>query len=355
MEKYYEKTIEKISEKVKNTVKNGDFSFIFITDLHTDFKDNKEPVLRQCKAAVKLAKNTLADCIIIGGDIIHGIFEKEYSLNTLKMIKDEFLTSSVPVITVHGNHDDNAYQSDKIPWTFDPAAVPYQYIITGEEFVKTITIPLAKEKDVHDKTNPFSTYYFADFPEKKKRIVVLDGYDYPLITDGKYARYSSENWNRFSDGQLKWLAERALDVKNEGWEIIITAHSVLDSNIGVLRAQNYAEVLKIISAFNDRRRIKDEKLNIDVDYKDAAGKVRLGVYGHTHVDSYSYADGLLHMVTGCSEISHYDEFLYNTDFKDSPLREEKTEKEPLFDYYIVSNDKVFRYRFGAGKDLELTL
>lgn len=355
MQKNYKKMIKELSEKVKKVAKDGDFSFVFITDFHADFKENKGPVLRQCKAAVELAKNTPADCIILGGDIIHGIFEKEDSLKMLKTVKDEFLTSPVPVITVHGNHDDNAYQSDKVPWTFDPAAVPYQYIITGEEFTKTITIPLAKGKDIHDKTNSFSTYYFMDFPEKKRRVVVLDGYDYPLITEGKYARYSAENWNRFSDEQLKWLSEQALDVKKEGWEIIITVHSVLDSNVNGLKAQNYSEVLKIISAFNDRQRIKDEKLNIDIDYKDAAGKIRLGVYGHTHVDSYSYGDGLLHMVTGCCEIAHYDEILHNTDFKDSPLRKMKTEKEPLFDYYIVSNDKVYRYRFGSGKDLELSL
>lgn len=94
-------------------VQQGNFSYLYITDLHIDYVKSSqdipsEPaVLRTIHAMVELANTTDVDFIMLGGDIIHGTAKKAASLEKLRQYVRLFKEANVPVFVTKGNHDAN--------------------------------------------------------------------------------------------------------------------------------------------------------------------------------------------------------------------------------------------------------
>lgn len=357
MLEYYRTEVQKTVEKLKQ-ITDIRLSFLHATDMHMDFQENRDVVMRQIEAMVELTKQTDIDFTILGGDVIHGIYSKEASVDDLRTCVNEFSKTQTPTYVSRGNHDDNAYHND--PWIppYDNKRVPHKYVIWDYEWTRTILEPLVQGNAIHDVEYPESSYYYVDFPEKKIRTIFLDAYACPDEKNGELAVWVSEGWDRFSTRQLKWFAEIALDTSKEGWDYILCSHGALIDGFVTGPCSNASVVLDMITAFNQKGTYKNEALDVKVDYTSAMPNVRLHIFGHTHRDGYHYdkAADLLMINTGQCSISECDCSLATVDYCASPKRERNTITEALFDVIVLcENGTIHRIRFGAGEDQQFEM
>lgn len=348
----YASEINKVVEKV-NQIPDKKFSFVYATDLHVDFKENQKVVWPQCEAMVEIANRANVDCVILGGDLLHGISSKEDSLTYLREYTTIFNNAKIPTYVTRGNHDDNAYHND--PWIppYDNKRVPHKYIVWDYDWNREILEPLARGNAIHDLKNPESSYYYVDYPEKKIRVIFLDAYAYPEEKNGDLSVWSAEGWDRFSDWQLKWFAETALDTSKEGWTYILSSHGALIDGFVTGPCSNATIPYEIIKAFHAKRKYANKELDINVDYTNVKSNMPLHIFGHTHLDGYHYDKdvNMLMINTGVCAVSEYDCSLATVDYCVSPKRQKGTITEALFDVIIVcENGTIHRIRFGAGED-----
>lgn len=188
---YYNEEFESLRDDFR-LVQQGNFSYLYITDLHIDYVKSSddipsEPaVLRSIKALIEIANTTDVDCIIFGGDIIHGTSSKAVSIEKFRQYVRYFKEANVPVFVTKGNHDSGDYSSGYGYPSYNPNCVRIQGIISLEEWYEEIVVPLAGDRIVHDSRNAHSTYYYIDFPEKKTRLIITDCYDAPFAQNGKF-------------------------------------------------------------------------------------------------------------------------------------------------------------------------
>ena len=366
---YYLDELERVKNAVKNDLKNALFSAIVIADSHIDYelclnkengghfwhKGNTGDIYRECEliyreldTVVELANTTTVDCIIFGGDILHGCASHEVASSYLCSVADKLKGSQLPTYVIRGNHDRNDYHG---------RYCPLEYIIKNEEWTPLMIDELSRCNAVHDENDPFSTYYYVDFEDKNVRLIVLDAYDYPLTSsDGERADYNAERWNKVDDDQLLWLANVALDEKKDAWTYILSSHSPIcdpDSFI------NNKEVKNIVAAFNNR-----EKVTVsgkEIDYTAAQGNIPLSLSGHTHVASHRLFDEARHICinTSAARLAYYPSLpeMNNGVFvSEMPIRYEGTIAEAMIDVITLCRDgKVIRRNLGPVSDAEFTL
>lgn len=262
------------------------------------------------------------------------------------------------MLTIHGNHDDNAYYNTGVPeelrGIYSTEYVPADRVITGEDWSKRVVEPLCGNAIVRDSQNPKSNYFYADFDDKKVRFTALDAYDYPFeIKESGHARYVAENWFKMSSRQIKWFAEEALDPKKQGWVYIIAGHPTLtDTNVHKTFPNGYV-ICDILVAFNNSASYNNGEYGIDVDYSGNGAKAPVYVFGHTHADYYDRdkKTGMLFIGTTNAKTTTYNFGKTVYEYLAVPAREKGTITEAAFDCYIYDKDGSFkRIRFGAGED-----
>ena len=366
---HYIEELERLKISALEDQKDALFSAIVIADSHIDYelclnkengghfwhKGNTGEIYRECEliyrelaAVVELANTTNADCVIFGGDILHGCNKHEVAVDYLSKVANILDSCKIPVYVSRGNHDLNDYHG---------RFCPLEYIVTGEEWNELVLDKLAKGNAVHDENNENSTYYYVDFPDKSLRLITLDSYNYPLTSsDGERADYTAERWNKIDDAQLLWLAEKALDVTKPALTYVISSHAPLCSPESFT---NNDAVKSIIAAFNNRKKITigDKKL----DYTNAQGNIPLSISGHTHVASWRLFNEARHICinTSAARLAYYptlSESKSDTFTSEMPVRYEGTIAEAMIDIVTLKRDgSVIRRNFGPVSDVEFIL
>lgn len=354
---FYAEEFKDTRDKLIASESNDGFSFLHISDTHTDYSDVADGVYRSLKAMVELANTSDVECIALGGDIIHGCNGKETSIKYVENIKSILSEASVPVLISIGNHDSNPYHSTGN----SGADCPASYIITCEDWAELFIDPMGGDRVVHDSKNYQSSYYYMDFAGSKTRMISLNAFDFPMIvTPEGYTTWVSETWDRISDRQMQWFAEEALNVP-AGWAVQIIIHPDIHKGNGEGGRFKNADVTEaIITAFNNKTAYTNEAYGIDVDYADSKSFITLITYGHTHIDAY-YTDvnaKVVYVNTGHGKYSPAYNIngsnMTSLDAWDDPDREKGTVTEALFNAISCrTNGTVSVYRFGAGKDYEL--
>ncbi len=363
---YYNEEYEDTRNKLLQTQNNGTFSFLSLTDIHIDFVKtvadgeywyttpvggtlpDRYNIQREIAMVVEMANTTDVDCIILGGDLIHGTSSHASSMADLNYLAQVFQKAKVPVIAARGNHDNNDYHGK-------PCAL--QHIITNEEWTTTLLTPLAKGVEkVHDENDPYSPYYYMDFPEKKTRVVVLDAWNYPInTTDGVHSVYSAENgWSMYGDNaQVEWFAKVALDAELQGWNYVISSHApTVGAESGT--AANANLIRDIIRAFNNKTTVN--VFGTTMDYSNYDGQMPLNISGHTHIQSWRLLDDIHVAVnTASGRFAYYpDDNLFDsaTGKEYQPVRWEGTYSEACFDavVYDPAIDTIQRFNFGNRPD-----
>ena len=359
----YIEEFEDTVKKAKPLITDTSFCVLLMSDAHIEYSGGLQPerpgVMRQVEAIKALAGEIGADAIMLGGDIIHGTNSHEGAMRDLNIYAECFKDSPVPVLPARGNHDDNGYHNTQKPPEikhYDPHYCPIEYIVNQQMWVDTLVDRVCKGKAVHADGDPKSTYYYADFEDKKVRMIFLDAYDAPYVSsNGVHIDTASEGFNRVPDHQIKWLCDVALDTKKTGWNFIACSHAPL-KNFGTYK--NVEEVMEIFSAFNNRRLYKNERLNIVKDFTEATASTPLQLFGHTHLTvTKSCAPEKMQLIgVGSAKVSFYPksipDLLYHGDYDYGEMhpRVAGTYTEANIDVVIMDKGFIHKIRFGAGVD-----
>ena len=349
--------------KAKPLITDTSFCVLLMSDAHIEYSGGLEPerpgIMRQLDAIKALADEIGADAIMLGGDILHGTNSHEGTMRDLNTYAEVLKDAPVPVLPARGNHDDNGYHSAQKPpeiTHYDPHYCPISYIVNQQMWVDTLVDRVCKDKAIHDANDPKSTYYYADFPDKKVRMIFLDAYDYPYVaSNGFHLDCASEGWNHVPDHQIKWLCDVALDTKMDGWNFIACSHAPF-KNFGSFA--NRDEIIGIFSAFNNREIYKNERLGIIKDFTKATSSAPLQLFGHTHLTvTKSCAKEKMQLIgVGSAKISFYDADIPRLlaygdyDYAEMHPRKAGDFTEANIDVVIMDKGIIHKVRFGAGID-----
>ncbi len=360
----YNEEFEGTVKKAKPLITDTAFCTLLMSDAHIEYAGGLEPerpgILRQLQAVKALAAEIGADCIMFGGDILHGTNSHEGAMSDLKIYAELMQDSPVPIYTAHGNHDDNGYHNtkDRPGDKYNPHYCPIEFIVNQQMWTDTLLDPLSKGTVVHAEGDPKSTYYYVDFDDKKVRMIFLDAYDYPYVaSNGIHIDTASEGFNHVPDHQIRWLCDVALDESKDGWNFIACSHAPL-KNFGTY--QNSAEIMGIFSAFNNRVIYKNDRLGIIKDWTKATASAPLQLFGHTHLTvTKNCAPEKMQLIgVGSAKVSFYQKSIHallnygDYDFAEMPERVAGNYTEANIDVIIMDKGKINKIRFGAGIDQE---
>ena len=353
-------------DKLTNAQSDDTFSFIMLTDIHIDYVKTVQDgeywyttpvggslpdrynIQNEIAMVIEMANTTDVDCILLGGDLVHGTRPHYSALGELDYLAEVFKGAKVPVFATRGNHDRNDYHGK-------PCAL--EHIITNEEWTTHLINPLAKDmKIVRPDYDPNAPYYYVDFADKKTRLIVLDAWNYPIISDdGIHSVYSAENgWSMYGDiEQVEWFANEALDAEKQGWEYVLLSHApITGAESG--SSENANLIRDIIRAFNNKTSVVVN--GSAVDYSGYDGSLELSVSGHTHIQSWrTMNNDHVAINTGSGRFAYYpDEVLFDsaTGKEYQPVRYEGTYSQAQFDAIVFDpkNNTAMRFNFGNRPD-----
>ena len=107
--------IRKTQAKVADISTNNTIQFAFATDLHADdYLNYYDQIQTHLKAVIEIQKYGILDFIAIGGDLHSGVYpDKENPKGKLSELAKTLKSSRIPVLVLHGNHDDNSYSASE--------------------------------------------------------------------------------------------------------------------------------------------------------------------------------------------------------------------------------------------------
>lgn len=348
--------------KLLNAQSDDTFSFLMLTDIHIDYVKtvadgeywyttpvggklpDRYNIRNELEMVVQMANSSDVDCILLGGDIVHGTYSHMNAVAELDYIVEYLKKANVPVFTTRGNHDRNDYHGK-------PCAI--EHIITNEEWSTHFIDPLAKDaKIVRPENDPTAPYYYVDFEDKKTRLITLDAWNYPILTDdGVHSIYAAElGWPMYGDdAQIYWFANEALDPTKDDWNYVLLTHAPITGDESGSSA-NANAIRNIIRAFNNKTSIVVNGQTID--FTNCKGTLELSVSGHTHIQSWRYLDdNHVAINTGSGRFAYYpDEVPFdNANGKEyQPVRYEGTYSQAQFDAIVYDSKKRTAMRFNFG-------
>lgn len=234
------------------------FNIAFLTDCHIESHPNSTENLQE---AIKfLNSKPVVDsisCIINGGDNVSGQQGGEEQRADMRLFTAINKLSTVPVLPVVGNHDNNYWQYDGSPSLVADC-------IDQAEMREILTEPLVGGIDnVHLVEN--NTYYYLDFPEDKIRIIVLNCVDVPLV-EGEGGKNKYGGLFIYRQEQIDWLVNNALEIPKD-YGVIVCNHTIPNytySNQGKDFPQGVNTIPEIIDAFKHGK-------NINKTFNDTSG------------------------------------------------------------------------------------
>ena len=197
-----------------------------------------------------------------------------------------------------------------------------------------------------------NAYYYRDFPTYKIRVIVLNVYEHMYDND-KY----DEGKCGYSNTQLEWLANEALQIL-EGWSVIVLTHDSpveMDYN-GASNQNNAMQLIQILEAFKDGNNITvqytDERnsglfsVNVTTAFS-TPGTLIAVLSGHAHCDDAKKVNGINYVQIVCAYIDVVEDF---SGYKNRPAF---SSKAYAFDIGIVDTEnrtlKLKRIGYGADR------
>ncbi|MGH4052671.1 MAG: BppU family phage baseplate upper protein [Clostridium sp.] len=341
----------KTQAKVADISTNDTIQFVFVTDLHADdYLNYYYQIQNHLKAVIDIQKYGILDFIVIGGDFHSGVYpDKENPKSKLSDLTKILNNSKVPVLVLHGNHDDNSY------YVTPPINPVISNIITKSEWFNRMIRPFMNG-EIHDTSDKMSLYYYKDFYYKKIRVICLDSSDYPIIinSDGTM-KWHGQNFYGFGSRQVQWLQTEALNTLDRtDWSVIILSHmATRNTNLMFNKYDPYNGNLieGLLKAFMNGSDFTgstsgDYGISINASFKSqGARKILSYVYGHTHTDQNNKPVdlGWNFINTSCCYSSGIE------------VRTKNTDKEDLWDAIVV--DKITGaincFRYGYGNDRQI--
>lgn len=319
-----------------------------ITDMHIERNNdmNSGNLMSRIDAAVNLS------VVINGGDTLaHHDGRRESREDAISQIDRMFGMFSPSVkakmLYAFGNHDDNTFNRNK--WD-----VFFNHLEAYNVYFKHLEGSVA--------FGPSPKYYYKDDVAHKVRFIILNSIDIPYILNedrGDEALYKGDDDYVFSQEQLTWFSEVALNVPNDRWAVYVVSH-VPPFREGVsgyhLDTINADLALGIIGAFKNKTTFVGTspsevnplfQASVSVDFTGGGGEVIAWHSGHTHTDNIASLPSGIKLLTTLND--HKNRKVDTTQQGTSG-----TISEQAFDIITIDRDskQVYLTRIGQGNDRE---
>lgn len=321
------------------------FNIGIITDVQTPSLSGYGTYNHHYQSIVNASKLIKLDAIADLGDMIMG--SSADKTNTIKLLEQQSTIlkgANLPIFRLKGNHDDNRWAV----CTNSNASL----FITDDEWTEACEVDWATTME--GSTKGSKQYYYKDFAEDKIRVIALDTQNIPYTWDGS----SNVSFNfGFTQEQLNWLANEALDFKDKSdkdeWGVVLLMHALsYDSGNTVINFSGFGEIMAAFMNGTSGTYSNDNTLapvtNLTYDFT-AQGKMEVICIfnGHTHTDGDGKMWGMKFITTGSSLPDSSDAV---------PDRGLYTKNEDLWDIMTIdrTNRKIYATRFGAGADREFS-
>lgn len=339
------KEIERVIEKITTVTDKNAVNYAIVTDTHYDTQQSvgtPELVDNSVKIIRILAEKGLIDFAGHCGDITTGWRSGDSCRKYTKIVADLFSDFPCPVVFTIGNHDFNHN-----PETLKEGA--HSYTLTGEknpelldheEWYALTQQNFRKDSFIYDEVMPGSLYFYVDIPEKKARVVCLESF-----------------YCRDVEKQVRFLAEKVLIVKDEGWKYVFLSHAPIDNRYEEGKMHHVCagadDLKKLITALNNRTVAQTSVGTYD--FSDFASNAVAFNCGHMHSSYVEFNRDLkmFHATTGQTGVvgsGHFRE----VDADDNATGRHKLTNDDanryLFDVVSVTPEKYERIRFGNGLD-----
>lgn len=205
------------SYDLENNKRTKRFNIAFVTDCHIESHPNATENLQE---AIKFLNSKpivgSIDYIINGGDNVSGQQSGEKQRSDMRLFTAINKLSTVSVLPVVGNHDNNY-------WLNDGSANYMADCISPTEMKEILIEPLVGNVDnAHTVSN--NTYYYVDNTEYKIRLIILNCMDAPLV-EGVDGRNKYGGLRIYTQAQIDWLVNTALEIP-KGYGVIICNHTI---------------------------------------------------------------------------------------------------------------------------------
>jgi hypothetical protein len=209
------------------------FTFIHFSDIHY-YDANADVNHAELNSFVNNSECAdRIDAILCSGDINNGIAGggKASAISEATGFSTEFIKSQVPVMYCPGNHDDNV--------NFDGSGMIGRTGVVNNAISKTelynLTNGPVKTRYGLLQDVPNKLYSYQDFATYGIRVIAIDRYECPVISDGganNVIRYTStgQYGHFYSQAQLDWLQTTLASVP-AGYGIVVITHGSLDNTV----------------------------------------------------------------------------------------------------------------------------
>lgn len=339
---HLQEKIEKILALQSELGENG-VSFAMITDIHWSHNAHH---------SAALLESVLTACDVPyyfnGGDVacFCPFGTKEHLKGEFDGYKRAFAAIESKCLMTLGNHD--GVYSALAEYEYSQNISKAEVVENGFAFLKKYPSRMFGED---------GTYYFVDDAKRKMRYIVLNTHDVPSNETDELGRAIYNTFRMFCirEKQLKWLAERALDVPSREWSVVLCSHENATAKPHH-KTKNHNLILGIINAFRRGKKFEGKTVfqdepylnaEISADYTGKGGVFIAWVAGHVHEDKLVDEDGVISISTGNDSYGSAAGFL--------PPHVENTITEHTFDVFTIdkSRRKVYVTRIGGvGQDRE---
>jgi hypothetical protein len=283
------KEIAATAETVNNlALTNPDTAirFLFATDIHLD----PDPTVSYTTDLGKVCAEVMDRCgisfLATGGD--NSAQSSEYMPTVFAQNMQDLLEQLAPISPKNillsvGNHDGATGACEE-----NGETVYYRYQLNNEQR-SAVFFDWQRETNVNKKFDSDGTYYYLDDPASKTRYIILnsfwsqwEGEENGFVPDIEHSFFHSQ---MFGPQQLRWFAEKALDMPVDYGAVIITHYAPTAKDFEVFRG--------IVDAFSNHTSYRGsyagqecwQSTEIAVNYKYADGEIIAVFQGHNHEDA----------------------------------------------------------------------
>lgn len=329
-------TLTKLYDQAKPVYKimsDEHFCFAWLSDNHLYGTVGEDETDMTNLAIGEIDKTLNFNAIFNTGDSIQ---EREgvSGLNSLRKIANRFDPDKL--VFCEGNHDRNVVSPR----------------LTKTEFYNVVYRQTRNKSIVWGSKE--NAYYYRDFPTYKIRVIVLNVYE-NMYDNDKY----DEGKCGYSNTQLEWLANEALQTL-EGWSVIVLTHDSpveMDYN-GAANQNNAMQLVQILEAFKDGNNIAvqytDERnsglfsVNVTTAFS-TPGTLIAVLSGHAHCDDAKKVNGINYVQIVCAYIDVANDY---SGYKNRPAF---SSKAYAFDIGIVDTEnrtlRLKRIGYGTDRDV----
>lgn len=241
---------DRLKVEIENLKKDSDVVLAFVSDLHY--------AKTALQRVVDVAESLDLDAIINGGDTVN-------NLNTegLAWMNDIAAASSVPLLSVLGNHD---CWTSSSPWVWSTAEENYNLFMPQLISVAGVVVP-------SDASTAYKSYWYKDFGDL--RIIGLDGIDFDMT-----------NAHHFDAAQLSWLESVLDDARTNSKAVIVVNHYPFTKDTSSKKSGLWNSWNTYLDGYQlwDNMYTPDSALSAVKSFIDAGGTLVAWLAGHQHVD-----------------------------------------------------------------------